>query len=153
LLELLVVLAIIAALASVIAPAVFQNVGSAKVTAAKSQIEVLELALAQYRLDNDAYPTTQQGLIALRVRPSISGLDGGPPMNWRGPYLMRDVPADPWGDAYVFISPGISNPMSYDLYSLGRDRRAGGTGEDADITSWGGTVTGATRGSVELAQR
>lgn len=137
LIELLVVIAIIATLAAVVAPSIFRNVGDAKTSAAKSQVELLALALNSYRLDNDVFPTTEQGLEALRTPPTI----GDAPRNWRGPYLSRIVPLDPWGRAYVYMSPGQANPQSFDLYSLGRDGKAGGEGEDADITSWGGPVT------------
>lgn len=136
LIELIVVIAIIATLAAVVAPAIFQNVGDAKIGAAKSQIELFGLALNAYRLDNDRFPTSDQGLEALRTMP----VGGDVPRNWRGPYLMRVVPLDPWGRAYVFVSPGLGNPKSYDLYTLGRDGRPGGTDEDADVTSWGGPV-------------
>lgn len=136
LLELLVVLAIIATLVAVVAPSIFQNVGDAKVDAAKSQIEIFTLALDAYRLDNDTYPTSEQGLGALRVRPTT----GAAPRNWRGPYLRKDVPLDPWGRAYVYVAPGVENPGSYDLYTLGKDGKPGGGDEDADITSWGGAV-------------
>ena len=136
LLELLVVLAIIATLVAVVAPSIFQNVGDAKVDAAKSQIEIFTLALDAYRLDNDTYPTTEQGLAALRVRPTT----GAAPRNWRGPYLRKDVPLDPWGRAYVYVAPGAENPTSYDLYTLGKDGKPGGSDEDADITSWGGAL-------------
>jgi general secretion pathway protein G len=136
LIELIVVIAIIATLAAVVAPAVFRNVGDAKVGAAKSQIEVFALALNAYRLDNDNFPTSDQGLEALRTAPTT----GDPPRNWRGPYLSRVVPLDPWGRAYIYISPGKANPQSFDLYTLGRDGKPGGDGEDADITSWGGPV-------------
>ncbi|GJG89833.1 hypothetical protein tb265_50140 [Gemmatimonadetes bacterium T265] len=151
LIELIVVIAIIAALAAVVAPAIFRNVGDAKVAAAKSQLEVFGLALQQYRLDNDALPTTEQGLAALRTPPPAPGADGQPPRNWRGPYLTRAVPLDPWGRPYVYVAPGVANPASYDLYSLGRDGRAGGGDEDADVTSWGGPVpagAGPTTGTV-----
>ena len=140
LLELLVVIAIIAALAAVVAPSVFRNVGDAKIASAKSQIEIFGVALNQYRLDNGAYPSTNQGLDALRALPTTVGDDGQPPANWRGPYLSRIVPSDPWGRAYVYRAPGAVNPDSYDLYSLGKDGKLGGDGEDADITSWGGPV-------------
>jgi general secretion pathway protein G len=141
LIELLVVIAIIAVLAAVVAPAVFRNVGDAKTRAAQSQIEIFALALDSYRLDNDQYPTTQQGLDALRNAPTATALGADAPRTWRGPYLRKAVPLDPWGHAYVYVSPGRVNPKSYDLYTLGRDGRIGGTDEDADITSWGGTVT------------
>lgn len=136
LIELLVVIAIIATLAAVVAPAVFQHVSDAKVEAARSQVEIFALALNSYRLDNDNFPTTQQGLEALRTMPSV----GEVPRNWRGPYLSRVVPMDPWGRPYVYLSPGKENPTSYDLYTLGRDGAIGGEGEDADRTSWGGEV-------------
>lgn len=136
LIELIVVIAIIATLAAVVAPAIFQNVGDAKTSAAKSQIEMLGLALNAYRLDNDRFPSSEQGLEALRTKP----VAGEVARNWRGPYLTRLVPADPWGRPYVFASPGIHNPKSYDLYTLGRDGKAGGVDEDSDVTSWGGPV-------------
>jgi general secretion pathway protein G len=138
LIELIVVIAIIATLAAVVAPAVFRNVGDAKASSAKSQVEVLGLALNAYRLDNDVFPSSEQGLEALRTQPASGGTDA--PRNWRGPYLTRVVPLDPWGRPYVYVAPGIENPTSYDLYTLGRDGRVGGEGEDADVTSWGGPV-------------
>ena len=137
LIELLVVIAIIATLAAVVAPSMFRNVGDAKTSAAKSQIELLALALNSYRLDNDVFPTSDQGLEALRTPP----VSGEAPRNWKGPYLSRIVPLDPWGRAYVYLSPGRVNPTSFDLYSLGRDGREGGDGEDGDITSWGGPLS------------
>lgn len=137
LIELLVVIAIIATLAAVVAPQVFRNVGDAKQSAAKSQIEIFALALDAYRLDNDQYPSSDQGLAALRIAPTTGDL----PRNWRGPYLRKTVPLDPWGRAYVYVAPGKANPGTYDLYSLGRDGKVGGDGEDGDITSWGGAVT------------
>lgn len=143
LLELLVVIAIIATLVAVVAPSVFRNVGDAKSASAKSQVEIFGLALNQYRLDNDEYPTTEQGLEALRTMTTVPGALGELPRNWRGPYLSRVLPPDPWGRPYVFVSPGVVNPTSYDLYTLGRDGKPGGTGEDADITSWGGSVNDA----------
>lgn len=136
LIEILVVLAIIATLAALVGPSVFRNVGISRAQAAKSQLELFALALEQYRLDNHIYPTSEQGLAALRTMPGT----GDPPPNWRGPYLRRVVPNDPWGRAYVYAAPGTENPEAYDLYSLGRDGRLGGEGEDADVTSWGGAV-------------
>jgi general secretion pathway protein G len=136
LIELVVVIAIIATLAAVVGPSIFRNVADAKTSAAKSQIEIFALALNSYRLDNDIYPTTEQGLEALRTAPAT----GEQPRNWKGPYLSRLVPVDPWGRPYAYVSPGRANPASFDVYSLGRDGRVGGEGEDADITSWGGSV-------------
>lgn len=136
LIELIVVIAIIATLAAVVAPALFQNVGDAKTSAAKSQVEMLGLALNAYRLDNDRFPRADEGLEALRTMPAGPSVPG----NWRGPYLTRLVPVDPWGRAYIYASPGIRNPRSYDLYTLGRDGKPGGSDEDSDVTSWGGPV-------------
>lgn len=135
LIELLVVITVIAILAGLVGPMVFQNVGDAKVSAAKAQIELFALALDAYRLDNDYYPSTGQGLDALRSRPT--GLPDA--RNWRGPYLRKELPLDPWGRPYVYQSPGTANPDSYDLLSYGRDGQPGGSGEDADVTSWRGT--------------
>lgn len=136
LLELIVVIAIIASLAAVVAPSVFRNASDAKVSAARSQIEIFALALNAYRLDNDVFPSTAQGLDALRSAPGA----GEAPPNWRGPYVSKVIGPDPWGRPYVYESPGRVNTSSFDLYSLGRDGRAGGSGEDADVTSWGGPV-------------
>ena len=136
LIELLVVIAIIATLAAVVAPAVFRNVGDAKINAAKSQLDIFALALDSYRLDNDVFPSTAQGLSALRTAPT----GGDAPRNWRGPYLRKSIPMDPWGRPYVYVAPGKENPTSYDVYTLGRDGAIGGTDEDADLTSWGGPV-------------
>ena len=133
LLELIVVVAIIATLVSVVGPQVFRNVGDAKVNAARSQIEMFGLALESYRLDNGAYPSTEQGLAALRSLPVTGEL----PARWRGPYLRRAVPLDPWAREYIYLAPGRENPDQFDLLSLGRDGRTGGEGENADITSWG----------------
>lgn len=133
LIEILVVITVIAILASLVTPMVFRNVGDAKTSAARAQVEVLGLALDAYRLDNDYYPSTAQGLEALRQLPA-----GEPAArNWRGPYLKKSVPPDPYGRPYVYRSPGEVNPQGYDLVSLGRDGTPGGSGEDADITSWG----------------
>jgi general secretion pathway protein G len=130
-----VVLAIIGTLAMVVGPSILRNVGDANVTAAKTQIDILAVALDAYRLDVGAYPTTEQGLSALRARPGDGSLPG-----WRGPYLRKAVPLDPWGRPYVYRSPGTQNTDGFDLYTLGRDGVIGGTGEDADITSWGDAV-------------
>jgi general secretion pathway protein G len=132
LIEILVVITVIAILASLVTPMVFRNVGDAKISSTRAQIEILGLALDSYRLDNDYYPSTAQGLEALRQQPQ-----GEPEArNWRGPYLKKAVPFDSYGRAYVYRSPGEVNPDSYDLLSLGRDGRPGGSGEDADVASW-----------------
>lgn len=136
LIELLVTIAIIATLAGIIAPALFSNVGEARRNSAKSQIQILALALDAYRVDNDEYPTTEQGLEALRSFPT----GGETVRNWRGPYLRQLVPTDPWGRPYVYLAPGLANPNAYDLYTLGKDGKPGGEGENSDMTSWNGPV-------------
>jgi general secretion pathway protein G len=131
LIEILVVIVVIAILATLVAPNVFQHVGAAKDATAKSQIEMLGAALDAYRLDNGRYPTSEQGLVALWEKPTID-----PPTNWKAPYLRKPVPVDPWGRAYVYVFPGQVNTQGYDLVSYGADGKAGGEGEDADVTSW-----------------
>ncbi len=129
LIELLVVIVVISVLAGLVGPMVFRNVGDSKIAAAKAQIELFGLALEQYRMDNDYFPSTAQGLNALREEP-----EGEPrARNWRGPYLKKPVPLDPWDRPYVYASPGLRNPRGYDLHSYGRDGDVGGDGEDADI--------------------
>jgi general secretion pathway protein G len=135
LIELLVTIAIIATLAAIVAPALFGNIGEARRGTAKSQIQILSLALDSYRLDNEKFPSTEQGLESLRSVPPAD-----PPPNWKGPYLRQLVPLDPWGRPYVYVSPGVANPNAYDLYTLGKDGKPGGDGEDSDITSWNGSV-------------
>lgn len=133
LIEILVVITVIAVLASLVSPMVFRHVGDARITAARAQMEIFSLALDAYRLDNDRYPSTAQGLEALVKSPDLAPL----PRNWRGPYLRGGVlPLDPWGRAYHYASPGTSGTGDYDLSSLGRDGQAGGSDEDGDVTSW-----------------
>jgi len=129
LIELLVVIVVIGMLAGLVGPMVFRHVGDAKISAAKAQLELFGLALDQYRLDNDYYPSTAQGLEALRTLPT-----GEPAArNWRGPYLKKAIPLDPWGRPYIYKAPGEQNPNGYDLLTYGRDGKPGGEGEDADI--------------------
>jgi general secretion pathway protein G len=132
LIEILVVIAVIAVLAALVAPNVFRHVGTAKDAAARTQIEMLGAALDAYRLDNGRYPTTAQGLESLWQEPTLEPR----PTNWRGPYLRKAVPADPWGNAYVYLSPGEVNERGYDLVSYGADGVPGGEDEDADVTSY-----------------
>jgi general secretion pathway protein G len=129
LLEIIVVIIVLALLAGLVAPQIFGRLSEARGTTAKTQIELLGTALDNYRLDNGAYPTTEQGLGALRDKPTRAPVPG----NWRGPYLRRAVPNDPWGRPYIYSFPGERNAGSYDLKSLGRDGQPGGVGEDADI--------------------
>ena len=127
LLELLVVMVIIGLLAAYVAPKYFAQVGKSEVKTAKAQIVGFEKALQQYRLDTGRYPTTEQGLAALVAKPADVA-------KWDGPYLEKSVPMDPWGHAYMFVSPGEHGDV--DISSLGRDGRPGGEGLDADVTSW-----------------
>lgn len=127
LIEILVVIAVISLLAALVAPNVFQQLGTAKDATARSQIEMLGAALDAYRLDNGRYPSTDQGLSALYTEPTMEPR----PTNWRGPYLRKQVPNDPWGNPYVYTSPG--SVAGYDIVSLGADGAPGGEGENADI--------------------
>jgi general secretion pathway protein G len=127
LIELLVVLTILAMLASLVVPRVFRNLEKAKVNTARAQIAAFESALGAYRLDVGSFPTTDQGLQALRTQPS--GVQ-----NWDGPYLPKEIPPDPWGHAYVYRCP--SEHGDYEVISYGADGREGGEGTDQDIVSW-----------------
>lgn len=133
LIELLVVMVIIGLLAALVAPRMFGRVGKAKRQAAQAQIENLGGALKLFRLDVGRYPTTEEGLVALRTNPSTILHDVA---LWNGPYLEKEVPKDPWGNPYVYISPGEHG--DYDLMSYGADNAPGGEGENADIVSWKG---------------
>jgi general secretion pathway protein G len=132
LIELLVVIIVLGLLAALVGPRILGRVSEAKTATAKTQIELLGTALDNYRLDNGSYPTTDQGLGALQAKPTRDPA----PLSWRGPYLKRDVPADPWGRPYLYKSPGEHNRTGFDLSTLGRDGQVGGTDEDIDITNW-----------------
>jgi general secretion pathway protein G len=132
LIEILVVITVIGLLAALVGPRILGRVSEAKSATAKAQVELLNVALDNYRLDNGSYPSTEQGLAALQEKPTRVPI----PLNWRGPYLKRAIPADPWGRPYVYRSPGEHDPGGNDLSSLGKDGQPGGEGEDADITSW-----------------
>lgn len=123
---------VISVLATLVAPNVFQHVGSAKTATAESQIEMLTAALDAYRLDNGRYPTTEQGLAALWEEPRIEPR----PTNWRGPYLRKRVPLDPWNRSYIYRSPGVESGTGFDLLSYEADGQPGGSGEGADVRSW-----------------
>jgi general secretion pathway protein G len=127
LIEILVVIIIIGLLAALVGPRLFGKVGMAKLKAAKAQIELFGTALDAFRLDTGRYPTTEEGLKALREKPS--GAE-----NWEGPYLPKEIPVDPWGKPYVYKSPGEHG--EYDLISYGLDGVEGGEGESQDIVNW-----------------
>jgi len=124
LLELLVVVVIIGLLAGFVAPLYFGQVGKSEVNVAKAQIDALEKALDQYRLDTGHYPSPELGLRALLERPLNEP-------KWAGPYLRKEVPLDPWGKPYLYRIPG--SRAEFEVISLGRDGQPGGSGEDADI--------------------
>jgi general secretion pathway protein G len=127
LIEVLIVMVIIGLLAALVGPRMFGKVGQSKQNAAKAQMSLFETALDAYRLDVGRYPTTEQGLNALRVKPQGEE-------RWDGPYLRRDIPNDPWGNPYQYRSPGEHGDI--DIISFGGDGRPGGEGEDQDIGNW-----------------
>jgi general secretion pathway protein G len=128
LVEMLVVITIIGLIMALVAPRVLNYLSESKVKAAKIQIESFGSALDLYYLDEGHYPASSDGLVALVQRPGNS-------TTWNGPYLKGGlVPTDPWGNAYVYRSPGQHGP--YDIVSFGADGHEGGTGVDGDITSW-----------------
>jgi len=127
LLELLVVMVIIGLLAGIVAPRYFGQVGKSQVKVAAAQIDSLDKALVQFRLDADRFPTTEEGLAALNEQPADI-------VSWYGPYLKKAVPVDPWGHPFVYEEPGEHG--DFDLYTFGKDGRPGGTAENADITNW-----------------
>src|SRR5262245_25412148 len=126
LLELLVVVAILGLLVGFVAPRYFGQLGKSEVNTARAQIDALEKALDQYRLDIGRYPSAELGLKALVERPPSEP-------KWNGPYLRKTVPLDPWGKAYVYRFPGEKG--DFDLVSYGRDGAPGGNGDNADITN------------------
>ncbi len=127
LIEIMVVVIILGILAAIVAPNVIGRIGDAQRTAAQSDIRGIENALKLYRLDNFSYPTSEQGLEALVRQPTDPNI-----RNWKQ-YLDR-LPTDPWGNPYLYLNPG--NNGEIDIYTLGRDGRPGGEGEDADIGNW-----------------
>lgn len=127
LLELLVVMVIIGLLAGYVGPKFFGQIGKSETKLARAQIDALEKALDQYRLDIGRYPSTEEGINALVQRPANE-------TRWSGPYLRKGVPVDPWGRAYSYRFPG--ERADYEIASLGRDGQPGGSGEDADVTNW-----------------
>ena len=127
LIELIVVMVILGLLATLVGPRIFGKVEKAKYNAAKTEIEMLGQALDLFRLDVGRYPSTEEGLQALREDPGIEDL-------WDGPYLKKAVPTDPWKNEFHYQSPGDHG--DYDLYSYGADNSSGGEGEAKDIVSW-----------------
>src|SRR6478735_876496 len=129
LVEMLLVLVILAVLAAIVIPKFSGRSQQAKETAAKSQISSIEMALDAFEVDTGFYPSGNNGLNALLDPPSNAP-------SWKGPYLKKGIPLDPWGNPYVYNYPGRNNPSGYDIMSMGPDGRAGG---DDDITNWDNT--------------
>ncbi len=131
LIEMIIVLAIIALVAALIVPSVIGRPDQARVTVAKADMKSIGAALKMYRLDNGAYPTTEQGLAALAAKPSAPPL----PTNYAADAYLPQTPTDPWGHAYVYRNPGTEG--GFDLLSFGRDGKPGGDGIDADLVDTG----------------
>ena len=131
LIEIMVVIVILGILAMAVAPKLIGRTDDAKITRAKIDIGSLETALELYRLDNGKYPTTEQGLQALVEAPATDPL----PKKWRkGGYLKKGIPKDPWGNEYIYLSPGSRG--DFDISSYGADGIAGGDEVDGDISNW-----------------
>ena len=132
LIEVMVVLVILGILATLVVPRIMSRPDEARIIAAKQDINSIGQALKLYRLDNQGYPTTDQGLQALVAKPSAPPA----PPNWKtGGYLDR-LPKDPWGNEYKYLNPGVKNTNDVDVFSLGADGAPGGEGNDADVGSW-----------------
>lgn len=130
LIELMVVIVILGLLAAIIAPKIIGRTDEARVTEAKVQMQNFETALKLYKLDSGIYPATEQGLVALIKKPTIGII----PKGWRGYLEKNKIPADPWSNPYVYISPGLHG--EYDIISYGADAVRGGEGFDKDIENW-----------------
>jgi general secretion pathway protein G len=128
LIEMLVVVSIIALFAALVAPSMFQQGDKARVVAARVQINNFEQALTQYKLSTGMFPTTEQGLEALRTKPANLN-------QWEGPYLKKEIPKDPWGHDYLYKYPGEHGDEP-DIISYGLDGQPGGEGLNADVVSW-----------------
>ena len=128
LIEMVVVVTIIGLFVALVGPKLFANVDKAKVTKAKAEMDGLMGALGTYKIDNGNFPTTEQGLQALRAKPAEAA-------QWSGPYLDKDVPKDPWQHDYVYKFPGDHGDLP-DMTSYGADGQPGGDGVNADIVSW-----------------
>jgi len=129
LIEIMVVVVIIGILAALVAPAVINRIDDANIVKAKSDIRAYATALNLYRMDNFRYPSTDQGLKSLVEKPADPNV-----RNWKAGGYIQSLRKDPWGNEYVFVSPGTRG--EYDLYSLGADGQPGGEGNDADIGNW-----------------
>jgi len=130
LIEIMVVIVILGILAALVVPRVLDRPDEARVVAAKNDVAAIAQALKLYRLDNQRYPTTEQGLAALVSRPTVAPL----PPNWKPNGYLERLPKDPWGHPYQYLSPGLRGEI--DVFSFGADGQPGGTGIDAEVGSW-----------------
>lgn len=130
LVEVMVVVAILGILAALIVPKIIGRSDDARIVAAKQDVATLVTALKLYRLDNQRYPTTEQGLKALVEKPTLDPV----PANWKAGGYLDKLPKDPWGGAYQYLQPGVHGEV--DVFSYGADNQPGGTGNDADLGSW-----------------
>jgi general secretion pathway protein G len=130
LLEVMVVVVILGILAAMVVPKIISRPDEARVIAARQDISSLMQALKLYRLDNQRYPLTEQGLQALTTKPTVAPL----PVNWKTDGYVERLPKDPWGKPYQYLNPGVRSEI--DIFSLGADGAQGGEGSDADIGSW-----------------
>ena len=130
LVEIMVVVVIIGILGALVVPKLLGRTGEARVTAARTDITKLKTALQLYKLDNQRFPTTEQGLQALVAKPTAGPAASG----WKGGGYIEKLPNDPWGNPYQYLSPGIHSET--DIFSLGADGQPGGAGDDADVGSW-----------------
>jgi general secretion pathway protein G len=128
LIEMLVVVTIIGLFVALVGPSLFKKADTARITAARAQIAGFKTAVGSYKLDTGVFPTTEQGLLALRVKPADVN-------QWNGPYMDQDIPKDPWGHDYVYKYPGEHGDEP-DIVCLGGDGQPGGEGLNADIVSW-----------------
>lgn len=127
--EMLVVVTIIALFAALVAPRMLQRTDTARVTAARAQINSFMTALGAYKLDTGLFPTTEQGLAALRTAPANVN-------QWQGPYLPQEIPTDPWGNEYIYRFPAENGGYEPEIISYGADGQPGGEEIYADIVSW-----------------
>ena len=130
LIEIMVVIVILGVLAALVVPSVISRTDDARIVAAKSDLGAIRQALKLYRLDNQRYPTTEQGLDALVTKPSTVPV----PPNWKPGGYLEKLPRDPWGRPYQYLNPGLKGDV--DVFTYGADGQPGGTGADGDIGSW-----------------
>ena len=130
LIEIMVVIVILGVLAALVVPSVLSRTDDARIAAARSDLAAIRQALKLYRLDNQRYPTTEQGLNALVVQPT----DPPVPPNWKPGGYLEKLPRGPWGHSYQYLNPGLKSDV--DVFTYGADGQPGGTGADADLGSW-----------------